>query len=374
MRTSTPDLLLALDFGGSLTKGLYQVQDGRPHVITMEPETVQTTRTALDGFMAHHLLDPPPEANAWVKFGAAEPCWAVGTLAKQLYAPAGLRGLKWERAIHKTLAAIWVIQQKLPLRSTFKVALACLLPPGEFEDRHHFEHHLRLALSNFETPTGNLRVKLNSFECRPECGGVARLYAQQQVQLGGMPELCAFIMLGYRNASLLLARRGRFGVGKTSDLGFVRCIEQIQQQTSGLQPDPLVQAIAEAEQTGNAVPYTRIVPYSDPELQKQAARRLVEVVAAAKVSYAQMVSAWLDEVLPLQEGPSLMFYGGTTDVMLSQLERYQPNLPHAYHLGVQLPADLEASGFGNRLADCYASFSALQQAQGWQVVPAVVPA
>ena len=46
-------------------------------------------------------------------------------------------------------------------------------------------------------------------------------------------QVFGFVMLGYRNASVLVAGQGMFNAGKTSALGFVRCIEKVMAQTSG---------------------------------------------------------------------------------------------------------------------------------------------
>ena len=218
MRPFKPDVVIALDFGGSLTKIIYQSDDGSPQVLTMFPEVAVTTASSgsawTDGIPG---LESPPESRAWVEVESQR--WAVGAAARQLYAPAGLKGVKWERAIVKTLAALWVIQQRLGLRSGFKAAITCVLPPGEFEDRHRFEERLRAALEGFETPSGTLKVTLGQsgnthFTCFPECSGVTLLYSQQSPPRGTI----AFLMLGYRNASLLLSRNGVLGSGQTSDL------------------------------------------------------------------------------------------------------------------------------------------------------------
>ena len=368
MRPFKPDVIIALDFGGSLTKIIYQSADDTPQVLTMFPEVAVTTATSgssswTDGILG---LESPAESRAWVELDSQR--WAVGAMARQLYAPAGLKGVKWERAIIKTLAALWVIQQWLGLRSGFKVALTCVLPPGEYEDRHRFEERLREALEGFETPTGTLKVTLGQsgqthFACFPECAGVSSLYSQQTPP----GETIAFLMLGFRNASLLLSRNGVFGLGVTSELGFIRCIEAVQAQTSGLQTDVLVRAIAEAHQTKNAYPYVSIVPYQDEAERVKEARRLVTVVDAAKESYLQMLSRWLDEVLPLPEQPTLAFYGGTTDLMKFHLDKYQPKLPHYYNVGAKLPESLEQSGLGYRLLDIYGVFCIVSQ--HWQIQP-----
>ena len=370
MRPFKPDVVIALDFGGSLTKIIYQSAEGPPQVLTMFPEVAVTTASPSSSSWTEGILglESPPESRAWVELESQR--WAVGATARQLYAPAGLKGVKWERAIIKTLAALWVIQQRLGLRSGFKAALTCVLPPGEYEDRHRFEECLRAALAGFETPTGTLKVTLGQsgqthFACFPECAGVTSLYSQQSPSVGTI----AFLMLGYRNASLFLSRNGAFGSGVTSDLGFVRCIEAVQAQTSGLQAEVLVKAIAEAHQTKNAYPYVGIVPYQDEAERVKEARRLVNVVDAAKESYSQMLSSWLNEVLPLPEQPTLAFYGGTTDLMKFHLDKYQPKLPHHYNVGAKLPESLEQSGLGHRLLDIYGVFGIVSQQ--WQVQPSI---
>jgi hypothetical protein len=367
MRSFKPDVIIALDFGGSLTKIIYQPAHDTPQVLTMFPEVAVMTAASSNWTDNLPGIQSPPESRAWVELDSQR--WAVGATARQLYAPAGLKGVKWERAIIKTLAALWVIQQRLGLRSGFKAAIACVLPPGEFEDRHRFEGRLREALTGFETPTGTLKVTLGQsgqshFLCLPECAGVSMLYSQQLPPAGTN----AFLMLGYRNASLFLSRNGAFGAGVTSDLGFVRCIEQVQAQTSGLQTDVLVKAIAQAHQTKHIHPYVGIVPYQDEEERVKEARRLDTVVDAAKESYLQMLSGWLDEVLPLPEQPTLAFYGGTADLMKFHLNRYQPKLQHHYNVGAKLPESLDQAGLGHRLLDIYGVFCVVSQQ--WQI-PAI---
>jgi len=355
MRPTKPDIWIALDFGGSLTKIIYQGRSDSPQLLVMAPEVISTTRMSLDLLNPYAILNPSPEAEAWV--GVAGEIFAVGNLAQQLHGSAGLRSLKWEKALYKTLAALWVIQRRLGLRSRFKVALSCVLPPGEYENRSLFEAQLQDACTQFETPDGPLRITLQHFTCLPECAGVASQFSQHY----RMPEVCAFIMLGYRNASLLLTRQGHFVAGKTSELGFVRCIEWILAQTSGLKPDTLLPAIAQARHTGNAVPYLTILPYADPDIQKEQARRLVDGVEQAKQAYVQMLTDWLSDELPLQERPTLSFYGGTTNEIQTALEHYQPHLPHHYHAGLSIPEDLDTAQLGDRLADVYAVFQILCQ-------------
>lgn len=109
-------LEVALDFGSSLTKGIYQLNSGNPQLLIMSPKVVGTTSfglqsTPTNGFLKTHT-NLSPETEAWVKWGKEETYYAVGQLAEQLSAPEGLKILKWQRAIPKLLPALWVIKQR----------------------------------------------------------------------------------------------------------------------------------------------------------------------------------------------------------------------------------------------------------------------
>ncbi|MBD2311236.1 hypothetical protein H6G20_06135 [Desertifilum sp. FACHB-1129] len=318
----------------------------------MSPKVVGTTSFGLQSMPTNGFLrtsaNLAPETEAWVKWRKEETYYAVGQLAEQLYAPEGLKILKWQRAIPKLLAALWVIQQRhrqqLSRIRKLNVSLACLLPPGEYESRHLL-HQAIEQIDSFETPTGMVQVGLKQFECYPECAGVLGLFQQQVTSAS---KTLAFIMMGYRNASLLVVRHGKLSMMLSSDLGFVRCTERVQEHSCGLEISALLPAMAEAAKTRNAVPYLNIVPYLEPPLKEQNARQLVELVEQAKTAYFHQLSQWLDEYIPLTEQPSLVFCGGTAETMQAQLNQYQPHLPHYYSSNLALADELERISTKNR--------------------------
>jgi hypothetical protein len=61
-----PDLTLILDFGGSLTKGIYRDKDGQPKLLLMEPEVSQVQKSSLDNYESRKLGQPEPVDSAWV--------------------------------------------------------------------------------------------------------------------------------------------------------------------------------------------------------------------------------------------------------------------------------------------------------------------
>jgi len=372
-RASKPDVLIALDFGGSSTKVLYRRSDSSiTRLLVMEPEVAPLSETTVEQFQNQSFGVAVSEHQCWVC--ASGQCRAVGALAKHhFHAHAGLNSLKYERAVYKTLAAVWVVQQQLKLRPSFKVAIACLLPPGEYEDRFRLQARLGEALYQFMTPTGYLRVMVERFDCKPECGGIALMHWSMLGAQFAQKRL-GFVMLGYRNASVLISNRGVFNAGKTSDLGFVRCIEQVQTRTSGYHPDQLLEAIAAAMLEDCLTPYLRLVRAAEHTERLAEARQLAAVVNQACEQYSKTLTSWLDEVLPLRSFPDLelVFCGGTADLLHHSLIEYYPSYPHSFHAGISLPDTLNAQGMGSRLVDVYGLFQMLCSSIGVTESPTVV--
>ena len=113
-KTTAPHLTLVIDFGGSLTKVIYQGDDSQPKLLTMEPEVISLNKEVLEGYEARRLGSPDAVNSAWV--GCDSDYYAVGYLARsQFYGNAGLSSHKYERAFAKTLAAVWVVAKLLGL-------------------------------------------------------------------------------------------------------------------------------------------------------------------------------------------------------------------------------------------------------------------
>jgi hypothetical protein len=154
IETIRPQAIAACDYGGSATKILYAGPKNQIRLLCMEPEVVFVPHESILAHGRDQLGSAEPENTAWVAF--RNDYRAVGYLAKErFHANAGLSELKYERALHKTLAGMWAIKEKLNLPPKFTAAIAVLLPPGEYEDRGRFEWVLREALADYQTPTGH---------------------------------------------------------------------------------------------------------------------------------------------------------------------------------------------------------------------------
>lgn len=352
--TKRPEVTVAFDYGGSLTKIIYTGLERQVRLLCMEPEVASVPRESILAYARDQLGSANPENTAWVAF--RNDYRAVGYLAKQrFHANAGLSQLKYERALHKTLAAMWVIKEKLRLPQNFTVAIAVLLPPGEYEDRGRFERVLREALAEYQTPTGSMSVELLAFNCKPEGGGIYLMH-NKKVGSALKERVCAIIMLGYRNASLLVAQRGDVRPGKTSDLGFIRMVEKVIARTSGQIAERLTPAIVASGGEFKAAPLMRLARSTTREGRVEEVQQMVAAIKEARLEYVRSLTSWLDENLP-PDCDELVFCGGTADYLKTELNEHYDRTPIVWNAEIFIPHVLDKKGLGNRLSDVYGMFS-----------------
>ena len=147
--------------------------------------------------------------------------------ARSIYsATPRLKPRKYELALYKTLAAVWAIKQKFKLSDSFDISLALLLPPGEFEDSALLKPMLKEALTEFDTPTKKKTANLIGYECFPESGGIYAMYCKNTGE-AIRRKVIALVMLGYRNASVIISRRGILNRGKTGKLGMIKMVDLV---------------------------------------------------------------------------------------------------------------------------------------------------
>jgi hypothetical protein len=352
-KKNPPDLILTLDFGGSGLKAIYrEFGRGQNRALYMKAEVIPASlESLLEKTNSNISGSSEPENLAWV--GVGDEYRAVGYLAATRYnANPGLAQKKYTNAIYRTLAAVWVVQQKLKLPNKFRLALATVLPPGEFSDTSIFLANLKEALNAFMTPTGLLRVKLVDFCCYQEGIGVYLSYCRQ-VKEAIAQTVVGVVMIGYRNASVLISRLGAIAHGKTADLGMVRLVDLVLEKTSGLKAEQIVKAITDG---GTSPAVKDFLPLTEPgataEVRKAEAQRIIEVVRLAKSEYAIALVSWLGEVLP-REIDEIIFCGGTVDYLKDELDKHFPATSIKWHGGFEFPASLNEKWLGNRLADAY---------------------
>jgi hypothetical protein len=335
------ELILALDFGGSATKGIYATPEMNiPKSLVMEPEVVKICH---DSVNLETLGRTQPENAAWVNYMGET--LAVGYLAKSRY-----------HANEGTLASIWVTSLHLQLGTKFRLALVCLLPPGEFENKESFLLQLKTALRDFTTPTGKMRVELTQFRCLPEGAGIYLAY-QKQLEKAIETKTIAFVMVGYRNASVLIGDRGIVRAdGKTCDLGMIRLLEKVVARTSGQTASQLAAAVVAAGSDVSSAPFLRLLRSTNNINKQQELIQIQKAVKLARSEYAAALTSWLEQVISREEISEIVFCGGTADYMTRELNSHYPRTPCLWGVGADIPQQVDTFGLGSRLADVYSVF------------------
>jgi hypothetical protein len=349
-RQAHPEVTLTLDFGGSGTKAIAQIRGGKPTAIWMEPSVIEATKISL-AFQTRNLGNAYPENTAWV--GIGEDYRAVGYLARSTYsATPGLKPRKYELALYKTLATVWAIKQKFKLPDSFDISIALLLPPGEFEDSALLKPMLRDALAEFDTPTGKLKTNLIGYECFPEGAGIYAMYCKNTGE-AIRRKVIALVMLGYRNASVMISRRGILNRGKTTNLGMSKMVDLVIDRTSGLAAEELIRAITSAGSEPKPQHFHHLCSgnnHRDAEIEK-----IIYAVHSSRAEYAIALTNWLKEVLPSRnELDEVIICGGTADYLREELDTVFPITPIVWHGGVEIPSNLNEQWLGSRLADVWA--------------------
>jgi hypothetical protein len=350
-----PLMIAALDFGGSATKVIYENTNGEVKSLVMQPEVATVPIESIKNYEKDSLGSTEPENRAWIYLPLAPVVQVVGYLAKErYYANAALGELKYERGVYKTLAAVWAIKEKLQLPARLQVALAVLLPPGEFEDKEQFEGVLRNTLLNYLTPTGQMNVELAMFKCLPEGAGIYLMH-EKKVGAALKQRVCALAMIGYRNASVLISNRGMVKEGKTSDLGMVRMMEKVVAATSGQTLERLTSVIAAAGADIDHRVLQQLTRSKTREGQATEIKKLDNAIRKARAEYTAMLTSWLDNVLP-DTVDEIVFCGGTADYLIKELNEHYPRTPLSWNASIEIPVSVDISGLGSRLCDVYSLF------------------
>ena len=345
-----PLVTISIDFGGSGTKIIVQIRGGKPKAIWMEPGVIKANYESLV-FQTRNLNNAYPENAAWV--GIGEDYRAIGYLARSAYgATPRLKPRKYELALFKTLAAVWVIKQKFKLPESFDISLALLLPPGEFEDSALLKPMLKEALAEFDTPTGKVNANLIGYECFPESGGIYAMYCKNTGE-AIRRKVIGLVMLGYRNASAIISRRGILNRGKTAKLGMAKMVEKVIEGTSGLEAQELIEAIVAAGDEPKTQHFYHLC--SSGNLQDAEIEKIISVLNSSRAEYAIALVNWLKEVLPNNnELDELIICGGTADYLREELDAVFPTIPIVWHGDVKIPQTLNEQWLENRLADVWA--------------------
>ncbi|MCL1474605.1 ParM/StbA family protein [Argonema antarcticum] len=353
----TPDAMLALDTGGEGSKFIYSSISGKAHSGFMEPEVIEITQSSQSEFQTLKLSVAEPEDTCWV--GCNGQYHAVGYLAKtQFLANDRLAESKVEAATYKALAAIWVMALKLKLKERFKLAVKVVLPPGEFADRETFQTKLLSQAKNFSTPSGKISAEIVHFQCLPEGAGIYLNYLDAN-ENALKRKTIAIVMLGHRNASVLISRRGVLKEGLTSNLGFQQLVRSVQYRCSNQTSDRLTPAIARA---GWEIDLTKLYPLALSSSERERVKeveQIEEAIKKAQPEYFNALQSWLINTVPF-DTEEIIFCGGTADYLKPKLSLAFNRFDLTWHANTKIPPELDSCNLGSRLCDVYGLYRYLK--------------
>jgi hypothetical protein len=211
---------LSIDFGGSGIKAIVSNGD-QVHGFRIAPEIIE-------------IQSKPPELgndfaidlskNIWIGHGESK--YALGLLARSKYwATIPLVKPKSDYIIPRTLAAVAVAIHKLGLKAC-DLNLQLLLPAAEFDrdNKANLSSLLKSALSRFDSPNGQIKVKLKSFTAKAEGWGLTRRFLMIGDKYQSSDVAC--VMFGHRNTSLYLCSGGQAGHYRSNNKGFSLAISE----------------------------------------------------------------------------------------------------------------------------------------------------
>ncbi len=337
------EITIAFDPSSSLSKAFYTTGGYSPEWLVMEPDVVQVSPEAIVQYEENCIGSPKSTDSAYISVN--DQPYAVGFLAKtRFYAQSKLEVLKFEAAVYKVLALVGALAQEKKLGTVFSLNLGILLPYSEYADRTRFQEVLKNALATFKFKKVEYRVRLEGFVCLPEGAGL--LLKGLDFKVPPSERDVAVIMIGYRNASLLVTHRGQMDQGETTPLGMIRMLERIVEATSGLSATELVSPVYKAGKrvklsSLKVLDKTTIHQWGNEELKD-----LQQIVMAARKQYWQLLTDWLKS-RKLTNVETVILAGGTAHYYQDELSKFFQEIP--VNWGDKLEVQLE-NKMGNLLS------------------------
>lgn len=355
-----PDLTISFDPGASLSRVFFTLNSSKPELLLMEPYAALIPLQSLLAYEQDAIGTSTPEDSAWIEY--KDQCWGVGYICQQFYADLKLEQPKFELAIYKTLAVVGAIAQKKSLPNAATIRLGILFPYGEYSDRKLFEQSITAALANFRFRGEQRSFQLESFVCRPEGFGLLSRGRKSTSNLG--ERKIAVVMIGYRNASILIMDRGVMTNGITEDLGFHKLVKTVQRLVAGQKSLSLTAAICDAGSKINPKALTPLVRVQDPSLQEIEVSQIRSAIVTARNEYWLLLSSYLRNHVPSDIG-EIIFAGGTSHYFrtdLNKLFRRPEKIccdALEYLVEREILCSTTKAGLAFRLTDNYGFFSYL---------------
>lgn len=249
---------LAIDFGSSLTKAIYQVSTRkRKKLLIMSPSVSKVSILELERQEGAIQLDKPLEHSSWLstRFQSAAEAIAVGSLAEQFGRSTSMKQLKYENAVYKVLSAIGVIVNREQLfGEAVHVHLMTLLPYGEYGNRDHLNSVLGQTMRRFSFQGCEVEAILDFFMSVPEASGLFELQHSGAFEYGKSMAL----MFGHRNMSGVVFDRGQLVrcESYSTDLGFHHLLTAINERSPVRSLSGLTRLLYGLDVSSDSIPFS----------------------------------------------------------------------------------------------------------------------
>ena len=337
-------IYLSVDTGYSGTKVAYRLEgEERFRYFLMSPKMTSITREKLNNYRERKgwLGIPAPERQSWLELDERE-IIAVGSMAEEfdsIYSRVKPEKPKYESALYKVLAAIGVVVQKhqLSSRKKIKLHLAVLLPCNEYSTRFLFQETLLSICSSYKFRGQTIKVKCEVI-CHAEGGGLAMARVKMNGSEWFARQKLGILMLGSRNLTGLYFEYGELKVAESPLMGFSYLVNDIVEETSGLTPERLTEAIfqglrkvrrkysdrngcqkrpvwAELEEIQN------LATAINPSLRSEEIIYIANVIERVAGEWSEKIENWLREVFP-PNLTEISISGGSLPFFAPMLEQH----------------------------------------------------
>ncbi len=368
-------LTVCYDPGTSLTKILYEKDptckesdssgDRVKHVkyMTIAPEVISLPVESKKKLPSRVGLGKPQD-NAWVQLSEDGDCYAVGRTAIDSSATVSINQLKHVSLIPKILAAVGAIAELEKLGNNFPINLSLLIPYGELGNEDQIEEELRESLESFYFREQRMSVQLQRYLCISEGSGIALNYARRLGFDKFREKTIAFLMLGYRNTSMLLFREGTLSkkASCTTQLGFIDFIDKFRASVPTISREQ-VQDILWLNQNSFEATSEQL-----SERLQVKSDSILSSFRSSLAEYWNLLDVWLSEVLPFTEQlDCLVSCGGTVDFVSQQLQEKfgnkldrfkesEKDLFSALQLDLKQVKRFDNQNLAVRFADCWGAY------------------
>ena len=328
-KTKITTLTLVIDPGTSCTKSIYlKGRRGKPKY-SITSSVICPTAIA------------PKAEETYVKLSDDEQYYLVGDSAVQAKVQFSIRQLKSESLIPKTLGVIGQIAQDESLPNQFKLKLTLLLPMSEANDQEFIHSELLKALKDFNYSGVSYQIKESSIGFRPESSGVYSYLSRTMSADTIRNQTCAYLMFGYRNTSLLLIENGRLNQrnSHSTDLGFYNYLDLVAEYSRGLYRHDIQKSIVSKAIYGvgencqqivrgftSQIRIEDLIRSTNTKYQERERANISAAIERADEEYWQLLSRWLQEMLPpLGQLDRVIYCGGSTSFIETPIQQFFQN-------------------------------------------------